>query len=318
MTAKNKDVRVIGLANDVTVLMSTYNGEKYIDEQLESILNQDFLGSITIQIRDDGSNDRAVEKIKHITCKQNRKIVVEQGSNVGPQKSFLKLIKEAVPAKFYFFADQDDVWYLDKIRIAVQSMEAVHDGAVCYCSNYSLFNSEAGTEKKCVIPERPIFKPLRIIFYNQIPGCTMGFNQALMQALQKLNLENVMMHDSMALSLCAACGEILYDPEPRILHRIHGDNVVGEGHKKIIPHKWIADKLKLLIYKDTFDLSEMARQFLQIADIKEEWKDDLHLLREYKSTFQKTLQLLKHPDSHGVFMDRTTLSIRCKILFHIF
>lgn len=306
------------MENDVTVLMSTYNGEKYIDEQLESILNQDFPGTITIQIRDDGSKDRVVEKINRMNCEPNRKIVVTQGANIGPQKSFLKLIKEAVPAKFYFFADQDDVWCLDKIRVAVQSMEEVSGSAVCYCSNYSLFNSDAGTEKRNAIPEKPVFRPLRIIFYNQIPGCTMGFNHTLMLALQKLNLENVMMHDSMALSLCAACGEIVYDPEPRILHRIHGDNVVGEGHKRIILHKWIVEKMKLLIHKDAFDLSEMARQFLETAEIKEEWKDDLLLLEDFKSSFQKTLQLLKHPDSQGVFMDRTTLSIRCKILFHIF
>ena len=148
----------------------------------------------------------------------------------------------------------------------------------------------------------------------------MGFNHKLMLLLKQLQLENVMMHDSMALSLAALCGEVIYDEEPRITHRIHLANVVGHGHKKIVPHKWIKEKLRLVLHKEDYDLSEMARQFLELAGdtAHAEYAADMALLRDYKKSWRNTRSLLKHPDSQGVPWDRTTLSIRSKIRLHLF
>lgn len=304
--------------NSVAVLMSTYNGEKYIQEQIESIINQDYQGNITILIRDDGSSDYTVDRIKNIVIPSNRKICLDEANNLGPQKSFLKLIKDAPQANYYFFADQDDVWNQNKISKAVSYMQKYQDIPVCYCSDYSLCNEKLRYEREHTIEKEPIFSPLKIIFYNQIPGCTMGFNDSLMRILKDVHISNVMMHDSMVLSLCAACGKIVFDRQSMIKHRIHGDNVVGEGHKKIIWNKWIVEKIELLIKKDDYDLSEMAEQFLKVSNVKKEYINDLVLLRDYKKSWIKTLKLLSHPDSKDKWYDRTTMSIRCKILFHIF
>ena len=303
----------------VTVLMSTYNGEKYLEEQLESIFNQSYSGMIKILIRDDGSKDETIDIIKHSLPKPNREISLIEGNNIGPQRSFLELIKISEGSDYYFFADQDDVWDLDKIDIAVQYMEEGKKPCV-YCSNYRLSDADLNIFNGEFLKKEPVFSPLKIIFYNEIPGCTMGFNSALMKKLKKLDIDNVMMHDSMVLSFGAFTGSIVYDPNSRITHRIHGSNVVGEGHAPIVLHKWVAEKIHLLFQKEDYSLSKMAEQFLESMDkdTNLEYVQDLELLRDFKKSWKNTIQLLKHPDSKNSLFDRTTLSIRCKILFHIF
>jgi len=157
------------------------------------------------------------------------------------------------------------------------------------------------------------------LFYNLFPGCTMGFNQKLLMLLQKINLTNVMMHDSITLALAIAVGEVAYDNESTIYHRIHEENVVGIGHKKIKPMKWIREKSKLLIKGDDYDMSNLANQFLLVGQdlMDERCKEDLILLRDFKKSYKNTFLLLMHNDTNDAF-GRTMLSIRCKILFHVF
>lgn len=303
----------------VVILMSTYNGQLYLKEQIDCIMQQTYNGVITVLIRDDGSKDETETIALSYPQTENRKISFVKAENVGPQRSFLELIRLAPEAEYYFFADQDDVWDLDKIEIGVAAM-AQENVPVSYCSNFRHTHMDLTIYEEQALQTAPDFSPLRIIFYNQIPGCVMGFNWALMELMKKMDLQDVMMHDSMALALAAACGKVIYDPQPRISHRIHASNVVGHGHKKIVLHKWIPEKLKLLTQKDSFDLSKMADAFVRVAGdrILPQYRDDVLLLRDFKKSFANTIRLLQHPDAKGPLTDRTVLSIRCKILFHIF
>lgn len=301
------------------VLMSTYNGRKYLTEQLACIKEQTWPGMITVILRDDGSKDDTVDIAKAYPQTDKRKLQVIQAPNVGPQRSFLELIRMAPAADYYFFADQDDVWDTEKIAVAVEAMQG-QNGPVCWCSNFRHSHMDLSVYEEKALEKAPVFTPLQIIFYNRIPGCVMGFNRELMALLQAMELDNVMMHDSMALSLAAACGQVLYDPQPRITHRIHQSNVVGHGHKKIVLHKWIPEKLKLLMIKENYDLSQMAEQFLKVAgaQIHPEYKDDILLLRDFKKSRALTNALLRHRDTQGSLKDRTVLSIRSKIFFRLF
>lgn len=307
------------MQDEVIVLMSTYNGQEYIVEQIESIFNQTFEGKITVLIRDDGSSDGTKSIVLSIKDTDNRKIIFYEGNNCGPQKSFLNLIKTAQRADYYFFADQDDVWDIDKIEIAVHAMKE-EESACVYCSNYRLSDMDLKVYNERAIKQSPKFTPLKVLFYNQIPGCTMGFNYKLMSLIKKIEIENVMMHDSMVLSFAAYCGKIIYDENPRITHRIHAENVVGDGHKKIHLFPWLKEKFNLLKHKENYDVSEMARQFELVAGdaVNSDYSDDIKLLRDYKKSRLKTHKLLRHKDSKDKAFDRTTLSIRSKIFFHLF
>ena len=304
---------------DVVILLSAYNGKEYIEQQLESIWKQTYPGKIITLVRDDGSKDETPSIVEAYPQTENRALQLIRGENVRPQKSFLELIRLAPEAGYYFYADQDDVWDQEKIETAVAQLQTAQ-GPACYCSNFRLSHTDLSVYKDAALSCEPKFTPLQVLFYNKIPGCVMGFNRALLEIMQQLRLKNVMMHDSMTLCLAAACASVLYDPTPRISHRIHGNNVVGDGHKKIRLHKWIPEKLKLLFGKEDYDLSEMARQFLNVAGdrMSAEYRADLELLRDFKKKRKFTRQLLRHPDTQGRRFDRTVMSIRCKIFFHIF
>ncbi len=307
----------------VVVLLSTYNGQQYIEEQLLSIVEQSYDGEIIIYIRDDGSKDDTIITIKKFSEKyetENRKIVYVECENIGARKSFLQLIQMSPEADYYFFADQDDVWKKDKVARAVETLEKCPDDKCVYCSDFSIVDGDLNMvyENQVVIDEKTM-DPLRLLFFNTFPGCVMAFSDKIMQIVKEMNLSSCMMHDSFVLAVGAAVGTMCYDSEPTILHRIHGANVVGYGHKKIRPIKWIKEKVGLLFKKENYDVSEIGKRLLELEDveIKEIYKDDITLLRDFKKSYKKTFKLLKHKDLKRK-LDRETLSIKCKVLFHIF
>ncbi|MBO6101263.1 MAG: glycosyltransferase, partial [Spirochaetaceae bacterium] len=105
----------------ITILLSTYNGEKYIEEQLQSIFAQTCWQNCTLVVRDDGSKDGTLAILKKY--EQQGKLRLECGENIGFVRSFFWLINNATEADYYSFADQDDVWNVNKVERAVKMLE---------------------------------------------------------------------------------------------------------------------------------------------------------------------------------------------------
>ena len=105
----------------ILVMMSTYNGEKYIREQIDSILHQKDV-KVDIVVRDDGSKDNTQNILKNYSSKY-KNIKWSQGDNVGPCKSFLELLYSSGEYEYYAFADQDDYWYPNKLKAATEKMK---------------------------------------------------------------------------------------------------------------------------------------------------------------------------------------------------
>ena len=104
----------------VCVLLSTYNGEKYLKEQLDSVLNQKDI-TLNFLVRDDGSTDSTIDILKQYEKEGKIKLIV--GKNIGYKKSFYELAKLAPLSDYYAFCDQDDVWDDDKLITAVNMLE---------------------------------------------------------------------------------------------------------------------------------------------------------------------------------------------------
>lgn len=100
----------------VQVVMSTYNGEKYLKEQIDSILSQEGV-DVRLYIRDDGSSDRTTDILA--SYQEHKNVKIEKGNNLGFAKSFLTALDECDEADYYAFSDQDDVW--EKISFQPQS-----------------------------------------------------------------------------------------------------------------------------------------------------------------------------------------------------
>lgn len=208
----------------VTVIMSTYNGEKYIREQIESILNQKHC-DIKLYIRDDGSKDKTVNIIQEYT--NDGKILLVQGENVGAKDSFMKAIQEAPEAEYYALADQDDLWDEKKIFSAVRKIKEHEDveKPVLYHSALNLADKDGKVYAK-------VGTYNNIGFLNgetrAVTGCTVVFNYKLMELLKLYFPKTYPMHDAWIHNLCLAVnGKVVYDENSYIKYRQHDNNVVG-------------------------------------------------------------------------------------------
>lgn len=109
------------MSEKIVVLLSSYNGEKYISKQIESILNQLIDCDLTLIIRDDGSTDSTKKIINEYLIK-NDNVIFYEGSNVGYIKSFFSLIMNSGDFDFYALSDQDDIWQSNKLQNAVNQI----------------------------------------------------------------------------------------------------------------------------------------------------------------------------------------------------
>lgn len=208
----------------INILMSTYNGEKYLNEQLNSIFKQSYK-NFNLLIRDDGSTDETINIIKQWQSK-NENIYFFQGKNIGVQLSFMELLKKNIEADYYAFCDQDDFWETDKLKNAIEQMENVDNELIFYYSEVKIvdknLNYIAQTNYTGVDTIGSAFATTPVI------GCTAVFNKNLRDVVVN-NLPNkISMHDSWVYRSCLALdGKIIHDKNAYILYRQHDNNVVG-------------------------------------------------------------------------------------------
>ena len=273
----------------VQVFLSTYNGEKYLQEQIESLLQQKGV-QISILVRDDGSTDctlRILEKYKEV-----EKIDFYTGYNVGYAKSFLDLVKQDVHADYYAFCDQDDVWLPEKLNVAIKQIERFQEDSEKIPALYA--SALQRVDQNLNLLPLQNFKNLRLTLgaeftRHRLAGCSFVFNNQLRDILRKA--ENIeCSHDRLTTILCLACGgKIFFDKNSYILFRRHGSNTSPDGigtKKKIekdVRHyfsgKNNADVLAKQIISQYDDyLSENSQRFLlEVRNYKQNWFNTIKL-----------------------------------------
>ena len=211
----------------VDILLSFYKGEQYIDDQVESILNQDAINLSKLLIRNDG------EYSKKLTEFKNESINVIQGENLGVKYSFFELIKQSNNDSSYFaFCDQDDVWKKDKVKTAIDMLNPYQDVPAMYFSKAMLVDDKLSPIGLDTF-EDGVFDFERTLIKNNAIGCTIIFNKKLRDIL-KSRLPNYncisesFLHDHLLYALCSGIGgKIIFDATPHIYYRQHQNNVVG-------------------------------------------------------------------------------------------
>lgn len=299
------------------VLLSAYNGTKYIIEQLNSIFKQSVTDChIRVFLRDDGSNDGTIKMCEEYAQKNKYAIDIVAGENVGPARSFMKLINECPDADYYAFCDQDDIWLPGKVQAATDALS--DDKAALWLSNYDVVNEDLSIQLNSALA-KPETNPLRVIFYNNVPGCVMVLNRQLMIMLKSLEMDDIRMHDIFALSTAAMLGKVIYNPNSYVLYRQHDSNVLGYGHKKYSIIKSIKGKIKWLRSPEDYHIPEFAKKLLALYEpqIDNQTKEGLKEISTYKDRIFNTIRLLTRDYTKNRF-GRTTVSIRSKILFHMF
>lgn len=270
----------------VAVLMSTYNGEKYLAEQLDSILYQEDV-NIKILIRDDGSTDSTKDIIREYQ-KSYDFISLIEGENVGWRKSFFNLISEvATETKYdyYAFCDQDDIWLPNKLKEAIKAISNIGKPQVpiLYCSN--LYFYKDGINHGKIMKQHPLRTLKNCLLRNYATGCTIVFNYKLLYLLSTRIPNLTIAHDYWAYIIATLCGEVIIDDNSYILYRQHENNQIGvkKGYVKL----WKRRLKNLILPNFGFSRETMAKEI--ISNFSEYMTTDSLIAVSQMANYNKSL-----------------------------
>ncbi len=209
----------------VAIVMTTYNGEKYVGEQINSILNstyQDF----ELFIYDDGSKDNTVSILRGFESENPSKVhVIQNEVNLGVNRNFLEAFSKTT-MDYVMFCDQDDVWNSNKIAMTLKRMRHMEGQAGKVADQNlnvlyrSFFCSNHLNPRKTDLAH--------LLMENKLIGCTVMVNAALRKVFQSNCIpEKAKFHDWWIALIAASLGRICFINESTMLYRQHGSNVVG-------------------------------------------------------------------------------------------
>jgi glycosyltransferase involved in cell wall biosynthesis len=211
----------------VAILLSTYNGEKYLDEYLHCLSAQEWC-DITLIVRDDGSSDKTLQILKRNQGISNFSfLILPSDDNLGPAQSFFRLLVEAGDGfEYYAFSDQDDVWLPEKISRAVNKLEPVSKNVpALYCSRLEYVDEDLNHLQWSRIPRRIGFG--NAIVENIATGCTTVINKSARELILSCIPLKCLMHDWWCYLVVSCFGQIVFDGHPGIKYRLHSSNRIG-------------------------------------------------------------------------------------------
>ena len=224
----------------IAILLATYNSDRFLSEQIDSIISQTYKDWI-LYIRDDGSTDETKTLIEDYKSRwpDKIKLIVDDKGSLRSYMNFVELMK-SVDAEYYMFCDHDDVWLSNKIEISyerIKNLERIYPSKpIVVHTDMKVVNqdlnvmSESFWKYSRLLPNHTSFWEL--VCCNTVNGCTMLFNH-----LAKLSCNGnepyCLMHDVLvAQSVSAQGGIISAIEEPMVLYRQHFDNVIGASNAK--------------------------------------------------------------------------------------
>ena len=232
----------------INIVMSTYNGEQFLAEQIDSIQQQTFK-DWQLLIRDDGSSDQTPEIIKSFVAQDPRIVFINEHDreNFGVIKNFFTLIKHD-KADYYFFSDQDDVWLEDKLETMLAAARQYPDQLplmvytdLCVVDqnlqvmNQSMIRSQSHHANTELVQE---------LTENTVTGGVAMINHALAERWR--TLDNIIMHDWYLAVLATAIGKLVYIDQPGELYRQHDNNVLGARTFTKRLKTWLSGPSKML------------------------------------------------------------------------
>lgn len=222
----------------ISIAMATYNGSKYIREQLNSILTQSFQ-DFELVICDDCSTDTTWDILEEYAKSDNRIRLHRNEKNIGYRKNFEGLVK-LCQGEFIAFCDQDDIWETNHLEVLYKN---IGNKAVC-TANADIIDGEGKpmgfklseyTGLKH-FPENDLDKAYVYFYYlNPFPGCNTMFRKSFLEFAYPINDERIKLHDIYADALACICGAgINYVDEVTMRYRFHKDSVTSGSKKRFM------------------------------------------------------------------------------------
>lgn len=244
--------------------MSTYNGEEFLREQIESILKLKGDFSVDLWVRDDGSTDNTGIILDEY--QMLGKLKWYSGNNLKPAKSFMELLFKCKGYDYYAFCDQDDWWNEQKIKKGIECLEAydfVKEVPALYFSNAILVDKQLKDMGRKVYKKQPHIDLYTGMCAANALGCTMIFNSKLAEIVYNRMIPQIVgMHDAYMLRTCLAVGgKVIYDDNAYIKYRQHNSNVIGV---KVGLYDKIKQRINTIISKQSPSIDKIAEEILCI------------------------------------------------------
>ncbi|MDO4343737.1 MAG: glycosyltransferase family 2 protein [Eubacteriales bacterium] len=254
----------------ICILLSTYNGEKYLEQQLDSIFAQTFENFILF-VRDDGSSDHTTTILNAYQKKYPERMHIipnPEKKNLGYMASFWVLLSECASADYYAFCDQDDVWLPYKLENAVSLLkEEDQQLPVLYFCNYEYCDADLNPLHPAPAVSMPITLK-DVLFYTPAFGFSIVINDTLRQMALSTSSRERLPHDGWVQKIAAACGKILYDPRIAAYYRRH-DKAVTASNKQLFSliHHWLFhDILGSSMKENHYVLDCFAEEYAALLD----------------------------------------------------
>lgn len=273
----------------IDILLSTYNGEKYLAEQLDSLLLQSFQ-DITILIRDDMSTDTTIDIIEQYKTNYPEiiKIIPNYNQNLGSSRSFFELLKYSC-ADYIMFCDQDDVWNVDKVKLCydfynqnclqLKSPVLIHTNVDVV--NQKLEINEKLTEVFNASKNKRPAKLKWYIFQNNVTGCTVFINSLMRDIVNSIDYshETIIQHDWLLAQIAFSYNSLFHISKATMKYRQHGNNSIGvkkksffsklkDIHSKGVSYKYY-DQAKILCKLYSNKECEEYRKLLEFSELSE-------------------------------------------------
>lgn len=214
----------------VAILLATYNGERYLAEQLESLLAQTHK-NWTLHVSDDGSSDTTLSILEQYRSHMHGRLYIQQGPRQGFAANFLSMaVADRINADYFAFCDQDDLWHPEKLERAVTWLQQqAPEYPALYCSRTRLIGSTGfPLGLSPLLSKPPSFR--NALVQSIAGGNTMVFNMAMKQLVAQAGNPTVVSHDWWLYMLSSGCrGTIFYDENPAIDYRQHSANLIGSN-----------------------------------------------------------------------------------------
>ncbi|HEM3598825.1 TPA: glycosyltransferase family 2 protein [Streptococcus suis] len=251
----------------VNILMSTYNGQQFLAEQIRSIQEQSYT-DWTLFIRDDGSSDNTKEILKDFERQDSRIHLIDndKSDNLGVIKSFHKLVNHD-RADYYFFSDQDDVWLPNKLELSLkETKNYLADLPLMVYMDLKVVNQDLEIMTESMVKSQSHHANTELVqelTENTVTGGVAMINHALAEMWQET--DDILMHDWYLALLASAFGNLVFIDRPGELYRQHSDNVLGARTLSKRFKKWIRPHILFAVYWDLIKNSQkQARHLLQM------------------------------------------------------
>lgn len=310
---------------NVLIMMATYNGERYLTKQLDSIISQTY-ENWELAIQDDGSTDSTWDILNEYSQRDSRiKLYRNECGFHGAYYNFHSLANRFKPEakyQYYMFSDQDDIWLADKIQLMINTIEKTNDSipSLAYFDMALCDETDAITAKSF----DKIFhihnrNKYNIFFSSKISGCNTIMNRNAFLSVPVLEvdaeLSDKLAHDALYAKVSAFTGNVVYDPQITMLYRRHTENVTKDisfsiSASRIFDRFFNLQKLAKA-HAITYNQSLYAIRLLREKELSE---DNILLLEEAERCFRNggtdaVKYLLKYHENFGHLIETVSRSL---------